>query len=44
MGSLVGKQYLPTKDFLKWNDLEVKYWTPIVLAMGSIWASNRPKD
>jgi len=44
MGNMVGKQYQPIKDFLKWNDLEVKYWTPIVLTMGRVWASNLPKD
>lgn len=44
MGGVVGKQYQPIKDFLKWNDLDVKYWTPIVLQMGKIWASELQKD
>lgn len=44
MGSVVGKQYLPTKDFLEWNDLDVSYWTPIILLMGRVWASAAQKD
>jgi len=39
MGNMTGKQYQPIKDFLLWNKLDVMYWTPIVLAMGSIWAN-----
>ena len=44
MGSVVGKQYQPIKDFLKWNNLNLKYWTPIVLQMGRVWASELQKD
>ena len=44
MGGVVGKQYQPIKDFLEWDELDVKHWTPIVLQMGRIWASELQKD
>lgn len=37
----VGKKYEAIKDFLKWNDLDVKYWTPILLKMGEVWVSSQ---
>lgn len=39
----VGKKYEAIKDFLKWNELSVKYWTPILLTMSDIWITNRKK-
>ena len=39
----VGKKYEAVKDFLQWNDFDVKEWTPIVLRMGSVWV-NASKD
>lgn len=37
MGGAVGKKYEAVKDFLKWNNFNVKEWTPIILQMGSVW-------
>jgi len=37
----VGKKYEAIKDFLKWNYLDVKYWTPILVKMGEIWVMNQ---
>lgn len=36
----VGKKYEAVKDFLKWNGLDVKFWTPVVLYMGEVWIQN----
>ncbi|QKF72788.1 hypothetical protein AFAEC_0597 [Aliarcobacter faecis] len=36
----IGKNYQATKDYLSWNGLDKKYWTPIVLNMGLIWIQN----
>jgi len=44
IGGVVGKQYQPIKDMLKWNGLDVKQWTPIVLQMGRVWASELQKE
>ncbi len=38
MGSVSGKHYEATKDFLKWNNFSVKDFTPVVLQMGRIFA------
>ena len=35
-----GKKYEAVKDFLKWNNISVKEWTPIVLHMGSVWINS----
>lgn len=43
MGGIVGKKYEAVKDFLKWNDFDVKVWTPIILNMGNVWASESAK-
>lgn len=37
---LVGKKYEAVKDFLKWNGLDVRFWTPVVLYMGEVWIQN----
>jgi len=39
MGGIIGKNYLATKDFLKWNNFIVKEWISIFLQAGIIWAS-----
>ena len=39
----VGKKYEAIKDFLKWNGLDVKFWTPVVLHMGNVWIQNMKK-
>jgi hypothetical protein len=44
MGGIVGKKYEAIKDFLRWNDFDVKNWTPIVLQMGNIWANESSKN
>jgi len=36
---IVGKKYEAIKDFLKWSEKDVAYWTPILSSMGVIWAS-----
>jgi len=36
-----GKHYQATKDFLKWNGLDVVAWTPIILQMGNVWISSK---
>lgn len=36
---VVGKKYKAIKDYLKWNGFDVSYWTPIIVQMGSIWAT-----
>jgi len=36
---VVGKKYEAIKDYLKWNNFDVKYWTPIVVDMGRIWVN-----
>jgi len=43
MGSVVGKHYDATKDFLKWNGFSVKDFTPVVLQMGKIFAQELSK-
>jgi len=43
MGGIVGKHYEATKDFLLWNNFEESEFTPIVLYMGRIWASELSK-
>lgn len=40
MGGIVGKKYEAVKDFLEWNNFEVKEWTPIFLQGGIVWARN----
>lgn len=39
MAGIVGKKYEAVKDYLRWNDLDVKYWTPVVVNMGMVWAA-----
>lgn len=39
----VGKKYEAIKDFLKWNRLDVKFWTPVILYMGEVWIQNIKK-
>lgn len=39
MGSMVGKDYVAVKDFLEWNNFDLKVWTPRVLEMGKVWAN-----
>ena len=41
--SPVGKKYEAIKDFLKWNELDVKFWTPVILYMGDVWIKNMRK-
>ena len=41
MGGATGKKYEAVKDFIKWNDFDVKQWTPIVLQMGNTWISEK---
>ncbi len=36
---IVGKKYEAIKDYLKWNNLDVAYWTPILVDMGIVYAS-----
>ncbi|BAF69589.1 hypothetical protein [Nitratiruptor sp. SB155-2] len=43
MGGVVGKKYEAVKDFLDWNNFEVKEWTPIFLQGGLIWAQEAQK-
>jgi len=35
---VIGKKYEAIKDYLKWNGLDVAYWTPIVVLMGEAFA------
>ncbi len=44
MGGIVGKRYDAIKDFLEWNNFEVKEWTPIFLQGGLIWATHIEKE
>jgi len=37
----MGKKYEAIKDYLKWNDLSVKEFTPLFVMMGEIWARNQ---
>ena len=41
---IVGKKYEAIKDYLKWNGLDVAYWTPIIVLMGESFASSLSKD
>ena len=34
MGNVVGKKYEAIKDYLEWNELSVKEFTPLFVAMG----------
>ncbi len=43
MGGVVGKKYEAIKDYLEWNGLSVKEWTPLFVKMGEIWAQNQSK-
>ena len=38
MGGVLGKKYEAIKDYLVWNNLDVKL-TPLLVAMGQVWAS-----
>ena len=37
MGGVVGKKYEAIKDYLEWNDLSVKEYTPLFVTMGDIF-------
>lgn len=41
MGTLVGKNYLASKDFLLMHHFELKQWLEVILNMGLIWVNNR---
>lgn len=41
MGGAIGKKYEAVKDFLEWNEFDVKEWTPIVLQMGIAWINEK---
>lgn len=43
MGGAVGKKYDAVKDFLEWNEFDVKEWAPTILRMGNEWI-NATKD
>lgn len=38
MGGVLGKKYEAIKDYLVWNNLDVKL-TPLLVVMGQVWAS-----
>jgi len=40
---ITGKKYEAIKDYLKWNNLDVAYWTPIVVLMGQSFAAELMK-
>lgn len=42
---IVGKKYEAVKDYLSWNGLSVKEFTPLLIRMGEVFASeiNRNK-
>ena len=40
---IIGKKYEAVKDYLKWNNLDVAYWTPIVVLMGEAFAAELMK-
>ncbi|WP_281950278.1 hypothetical protein [Nitrosophilus kaiyonis] len=40
MMGVVGKKYEAIKDYLKWNGFEPSEYTPLLVQMGQIWASN----
>ena len=41
---MVGKKYEAIKDYLKWNGLDVAYWTLIMVLMGQAFAAELQKD
>ena len=36
---VVGKNYEAIKDYLEWNGLNVKKYTPLLVQMGQVWAN-----
>ena len=37
MGGVAGKKYEAIKDYLEWNDLSIKEFTPLFVMMGEIF-------
>ncbi len=44
MSGVMGKKYEAIKDYLRWNELEVKMWTPVIYQMGIIWSNEINSD